>query len=79
MKRKEHKGVNFGAWKVNIWEASDGVFRGEAVLASPPKGVDVPSIMRDGIPFTVTPEGVEGKSVKYIFPQLIPRILDALK
>ena len=75
--RREHKCVNFGAWKVNIWEASDG-FRGEAVLASPPKGVSVPSIMREGIPFTVTPEGVEG-DVEYIFPPLIPRILDALK
>ena len=76
MKEKE---VIFGAWKVNLWEASDGVFHGEAILSAPPKGVIVPAIMREGIPFTVTTDGVEGENVKYIFPPLIPRILAVLK
>ena len=73
------KEVIFGVWKVSIWEAFDGVFQGEAVLTTPPKGVDVPSIMLDGIPFMVGSKGIEGRDVKYIFPPLIPRILDAIK
>ena len=73
------KEVIFGAWKVNIWEASDGVFHGEAILTTPPKGVDVPSIMLEGIPFIATQDGVEGRDVKYLFPPLIPRILAAIK
>ena len=74
------KSFTFGAWKVCIWEAFDGVYQGEAVLTkAPPKGADVPSIMLEGIPFIVSSKGVEGKNVKYIFPPLIPRILDALK
>ena len=71
--------VIFGAWKVSLWEAFDGVFQGEAILTTQPKGVDVPAIMRDGIPFMVTTEGVKGENVKYIFPPLIPRILAAIK
>ena len=72
------KCITFGAWKVNLWKG-DGVFNGEAVLPTPPKGVSVPAIMLDGIKFTVTTEGVKGENVKYIFPPLIPRILAALK
>ena len=74
------KSFTFGAWKVCVWEAFDGVYQGEAVLTkAPPKGVAVPSIMLEGIPFMVGSKGVEGKNVKYIFPPLIPRILAALK
>ena len=73
------KEVIFGAWKVNLWEESDGVFHGEAALSTPPKGVDVPPIMLKGIPFMVGSKGVVGENVKYIFPPLIPRIIAALK
>lgn len=75
------KEVILGAWKVNLWEAFDGVFHGEAILTSTPKvGVDVPPIMLEGIQFLVTPEeGLMGENVKYIFPPLIPRILAAIK
>ena len=72
------KRITFGAWEVNLWKV-DGVFNGEAVLSAPPKGVSVPAIMREGIPFIVTKDGVEGSDVKYLFPPLIPRILAALK
>ena len=72
------KEVIFGAWKVNLWKV-DGGFQGEAVLMTPPKGVEVPAIMQEGIPFMVGTKGLEGENVKYIFPPLIPRILAALK
>ena len=78
MKEKGMKRITFGAWEVTIWKV-DGVFQGEAVLSAPPKGVSVPAIMQEGIPFMVTPEGVKGENVKYIFPPLIPRILAAIK
>ena len=74
------KEVIFGAWKVSLWEAFDGVFQGEAILTTTQKGADVPSIMLEGIPFIVTQDGgVEGRDVKYLFPPLIPRILAAIK
>lgn len=75
------KYITFGAWSVSLnkREEVDDVFDGEAVLSSPPQGVDVPAIMLDGIQFTATTEGVRGANVKYIFPPLIPRILAALK
>ena len=72
------KEIVFGAWKVNLWKV-DGVFRGEAVLTTPPEGVSVPAIMLEGISFMITPEGLEGENVKYIFPPLIPRIIAAVK
>ena len=81
MKEKNCAGVKeviFGAWKVSIWKV-DGTYQGEVILTTLPKGVDVPSIMRDGFPFTVGTKGLEGENVKYIFPPLIPRILAALK
>lgn len=72
--------IVFGVWKVNLWMAFDGVFQGEAILTTSPKGMDVPPIMREGIPFLVTPEGgLMGENVKYIFPPLIPRILATVK
>ena len=73
------KEIIFGAWKVSIWETSDGVYQGKAILTTPPKGVDVPPIMLEGISFMVGSNGLEGRDVKYIFPPLIPRILAAVK
>jgi hypothetical protein len=61
------KSFTFGAWKVDLWEAFDGVYQGEAVLTkAPPKGADVPSIMLEGIPFIVSSKGVEGKSCTFL-------------
>ena len=72
------KEVIFGVWKVCIWKADDA-YQGEVILtASPKRSVSVPAIMQEGIPFTVTPAGVKGENVKYIFPPLIPRIIDAI-
>ena len=64
------KSFTFGAWKVDLWEAFKGVYQGEAVLTKAPQGVDVPSIMLEGIPFMVGPQGMMGKDIKYIFPPL---------
>lgn len=60
-------------WEVCIWKAFDEVYHGEAILTK--AAPNVPKIMLDGIPFMVSPKGVEGENVKYIFPPLIPRIL----
>lgn len=73
------KSFTFGEWKVTLWEAFEGVFQGEAVLTKAPSKVDVPSIMQEGIPFMVSKKGMMGKDIKYIFPPLIPHILDDLK
>ena len=73
------KSFTFGDWEVLLWEAFDGVYQGEAVLARAPRGADVPSIMLEGIPFIVGSNGVQGRDVKYIFPPLVPRILAAVK
>ena len=72
------KEVIFGAWKVSIWKADDA-YEGKVILTDSPKGVSIPAIMQEGISFMVTPEGVKGENVKYIFPPLIPRILAAIK
>ena len=68
----------FGAFEVTLRREVD-VYRGIVKMDKPPVNAKAPKIMTDGIPFIVTENGVEGEYTKYIFPSLIPLILEKCK